>query len=253
MTIVEPEVGLLPALCSCAKASIDVGAHKGMYTRCLLPLSRQVFAFEPYRELCEQLRLICGPERLTIVEKALSDRNGYGVINAPIRLKKGALSPQYSRASLVAPLKQLLTADPAYYKDLQQRSIRLGKLDDEAIAGVGFIKIDVEGAEEEVLLGARETITRDRPSMLIEIEERHRPGALGRIVSLLGAWDYDLYFWHETRLNPASSFDLERMQTGPLQRAGARPPRIVPGYVNNFVALDRSVQAKHDWLIGQQT
>ena len=38
---------------------------------------------------------------------------------------------------------------------------------------ISFIKIDVEGHELEVLKGAKKTIKKFKPNMLIEIEERH--------------------------------------------------------------------------------
>ena len=39
---------------------------------------------------------------------------------------------------------------------------------------VGFIKIDVEGAEMAVLGGLKETIARHRPPMLVEVDDRNR-------------------------------------------------------------------------------
>ena len=43
----------------------------------------------------------------------------------------------------------------------------------EAISRVDFVKIDVEGAELQVLEGGKEVIEAYRPTMLIEIEARH--------------------------------------------------------------------------------
>ena len=40
---------------------------------------------------------------------------------------------------------------------------------------VGFIKIDVEGMEMDVIAGLRETIGRGRPAMFLEIEDRQMP------------------------------------------------------------------------------
>jgi hypothetical protein len=42
-------------------------------------------------------------------------------------------------------------------------------LDSFALADVRFIKVDVEGSEREVLDGARTTIARDRPALLLEL------------------------------------------------------------------------------------
>lgn len=55
--------------------------------------------------------------------------------------------------------------------------VPVDRLDDfcarEKISRVDFIKIDVEGAELQVLEGGREMIETHRPAMLIEIEARH--------------------------------------------------------------------------------
>ena len=53
-------------------------------------------------------------------------------------------------------------------------AVRCRRLDDFGLEPVGVIKIDAEGHELTVLQGARALIERDRPSFLIEAEERHK-------------------------------------------------------------------------------
>lgn len=50
---------------------------------------------------------------------------------------------------------------------------------------VGFIKIDVEGFELEVLKGLSSTIARDRPSMMVEVDQHNRE-AFDRLIDELG-------------------------------------------------------------------
>lgn len=45
----------------------------------------------------------------------------------------------------------------------------MGTLDDFGFTNVRFIKADVEGSEREVLDGARATLARDRPIILLEL------------------------------------------------------------------------------------
>ena len=52
---------------------------------------------------------------------------------------------------------------------------------------VDFIKIDVEGAEREVVLGAKRTIQHDRPRIIIEAHT-YLKGLM--IEQLLRAWEY---------------------------------------------------------------
>jgi hypothetical protein len=99
---------------------------------------------------------------------------------------------------------------------------------------VGFIKIDVEGHEEGVLNGARKTLERERPALLIEIEDRHNPGGLGRICALLTG--YEGYFFAQGRRRPLSDFDPEIHQR-PEDLDSAYEARRQSPYVNNFLFL----------------
>ena len=62
------------------------------------------------------------------------------------------------------------------------------RLDSLSIDNVGFMKIDVEGHEESVIIGAEQTIRRCRPILLIEAENRHREGAVQKITRRLENW-----------------------------------------------------------------
>jgi hypothetical protein len=111
---------------------------------------------------------------------------------------------------------------------------------DEVYGGeVGFIKIDVEGHEHSVLEGARGTIERCRPRVLVEAEERHAPGSVRDVQAFFRRLGYRGYFVFRRRLAPIESFDPRRMQRSEdidgytLGLPRARFER----YVNNFLFL----------------
>jgi FkbM family methyltransferase len=62
------------------------------------------------------------------------------------------------------------TAPPDYLDDVEQIEVRLERLDDTiaADAPLALIKIDVEGAEQQVFEGAIQTLGRTRPTILFE-------------------------------------------------------------------------------------
>jgi len=101
-------------------------------------------------------------------------------------------------------------------------------LDDFDLPAVGFVKIDVEGHEEAVLKGGEKLLARDRPVYMIEIEERHNPGALSRIVQYFNGQEYDAMFYDGIRMRTIEEFIQQRHQT-----TGSRV------YVNNFFFYPR--------------
>jgi hypothetical protein len=64
-----------------------------------------------------------------------------------------------------------------------------------------FLKIDVEGAEYDVLIGGRETIGRSQPTMLIELHHFDGDLAANRVPDLLSKWNYRIQWlekWPQT-------------------------------------------------------
>ena len=211
----EREIALLPQLCRANLISVDVGANRGLYCKHLLQYSRSVVVFEPLPTLQMRLRTHFG-QRIELHPIALSDSNGDAVIRVP---------KTHDALSTLAPTNQVGGAD------FESLPIVTRTLDSFELSGVGFIKIDVEGHEEAVLRGAHETLERNRPNLLIELEERHNPGSIGRVTELLNRLGYAGYFLDEGALKPLSQFDAGIHQQPQNIGAGDGAQR----YINNFI------------------
>jgi FkbM family methyltransferase len=132
---------------------VDVGAHQGQMTESMVRLAPagQHFAFEPIPHLATSLR-----ERFPLVEVhqiALSDKAGrsdYGYV--PAKPALSGLRP---------------TARPSFR--IQTLSVDVATLD-EILDGtdIDFLKVDVEGAELQVLRGALQTLHASRPVIAFE-------------------------------------------------------------------------------------
>ena len=75
------------------------------------------------------------------------------------------------------------------------------KLDNIQIKNIGFIKIDVEGHELEVIKGAKETINKYNPILLVEIEKRHSKES-EETINFINNLGYECFFTSEKNLIP---------------------------------------------------
>jgi FkbM family methyltransferase len=223
----EPEVSLLPALCDRNRVSFDVGANWGQYAGALRPVSASVVACEPIPQLARFLRRSYR-DGVRVEQVALSNRNG----EAEFLVEK-----DWGRSSLNGSGNR---------NGLRRLAVRLETLDSIAASPVGFIKIDVEGHEEEVILGAEEVIARDLPVLLIEIEERHRPGALSRILARLSAQGYAAFFLHDGTVRDIARFRLSEHQnpTNVPYECNGHPSGGC--YINNFLFIHCSCVAEKE-------
>jgi FkbM family methyltransferase len=216
---VEKEIELLPALVERSKIAIDVGANKGLYVDHLRGLGANVVAFEPYPHMAQQLQRFYRGS-VNVQDVALSDKRG----RAQLRLPKDNVS-----WATLAETNRLEMADPT--RGFETVNVELRTLDEYDFRDVSFIKIDVEGHEEAVLKGAQRTLATNRPSLLIEIEERHNVGSVERVAKMLTALGYREYFLFDDELHGYEDFDVTRHQ--PPSNVGERGKTGT--YVNNFV------------------
>jgi FkbM family methyltransferase len=182
----------------------------------MLRYSGAVLAFEPLPSMQEHLRAHFG-RRLQLYPVALSDTDGQVVIRLPTG------NPSWA------------TIDPRNALDLagdipiDVMTVPTRRLDGYGFAGVGFIKIDVEGHEERVLRGGVETLRENRPALLVEVEERHNAGSIRRVTALLAELGYDGFFLDEEKMRPICDFDASRDQR--LENVGLRGK--TDRYINN--------------------
>jgi FkbM family methyltransferase len=123
---------------------------------------------------------------------------------------------------------------------VERFAVPLKRLDDFAIADLTAMKVDAEGAEYEVLRGARETLLRCRPVLTLEVEERHREGSTWAVPAYLDALGYDVLFELRGEWHPMDALDRATMQ-----RASPDPSVFEASdpYVFVFYALPREEAA----------
>ena len=188
----EDEMALFSALVSVGGDVIEVGANIGAHT---VPLAKVVqdamlHAFEPqpvvFQNLCANLSINCcenvlawpfavggAPGRLSVPNVNYADHGNFGAVS-------------------------LMQEGDGF-------EVSVITLDDYArnLESVCLLKVDVEGMEREVILGARETIKRLRPVLYVEND---RVGKSKALIEVCWEMGYRLY-WHTPMLyNPENYF-----------------------------------------------
>lgn len=213
----EREIDFVRFLASKDRVSIDASANKGVYSYALLPHSAAVHAFEPNPKLCGMLRSWAEERGVAVHQKAVSAENGTTTLFVP-RFDGG-----YSNQG--ASLRE--TPGARQHGHVEVETLRL---DDAGIDNVGFIKIDVEGCELEVLKGARGILERDRPNLLVEIEEVHHDRRLPEMIAEVCGYGYDCFALVRGTLTPFAQIDLARHHVRGAPKGD---------YVFNFIFLPR--------------
>ena len=79
--------------------------------------------------------------------------------------------------------------------------VKTTKLDDILInRKIGFIKIDVEGHEKNVIQGGIKTVKNNKPVLLVEIEERHTKTSITEIITFINSIGYKAFISKENDL-----------------------------------------------------
>lgn len=146
---------------------LDIGANFGVMAQALEHEGFECAAFEPQPDVFKVM-----------------DRNVRGLkYNCALASTKG-----------FAKMAKILTGDRANYggnglgtrSDLGSIEVPVHTLDEFGFRNVTFIKMDVEGYEEEALRGGYKTIMRDRPIMYIEDDRAQKSKSLREYIRSLG-------------------------------------------------------------------
>lgn len=168
---------------------LDIGANIGTHTLTFAETAEEVIAIEPqyftYQSLVANLALNA-VENVTPLNIAMGAYNGMAPmlrLHPDQKLNFGSLS--------------LGTGDT---------QVPVRTIDSLLFQNVSFIKIDVEGSEEDVLKGGRGTIMRDRPILYIESDRVEKRASLIEAIEAMGyGWQ-----WHITPIFNPLNFDVNK-------------------------------------------
>ena len=132
-------------ICRARRVAVDVGAHVGFWSYYLALAFQSVHAFEP-----ADLFAFC-------FERNVRAKN---VVLHPVALGEEEASVQIETVADNTGATHVVPA--------AQGSVRMRRLDDYKLENVDLIKVDVEGYERRVLGGARETLGRCKPVVIVE-------------------------------------------------------------------------------------
>jgi FkbM family methyltransferase len=156
----EPELRILHDIVPAGRPAIDVGANRGYYSYALSKIASRVEAFEPYPATARFARRKLG-RNVRLHEVALSNYSGSATLRIP--QCKNDIDIHYSATLKDIPIEKYIEV-----------AVRVMTIDQFGFDDVGFIKIDAEGSDIDVIEGARETISRHRPNLLVELLPLYR-------------------------------------------------------------------------------
>jgi FkbM family methyltransferase len=177
----EPELAVLAGLLPHGGTAIDAGANQGFFAYALSDFAERVIAFEPNPDYALFARWMLRG-RAQVHALALSDHAGHATFTVPV-------SDQGVALHFAGSLKPTHTNFPAF----RSYEVEVRRLDDFGFADVRFIKADVEGSEREVLDGARATIARDRPTILLELLSGTHADPAGYTAAICDSFGYDAW------------------------------------------------------------
>ena len=135
---------------------LDVGANVGIFSRAFAEKFAKVIAFEPMPHTFECLALNV-PENVQLENVAVAD-------------KPGCLD-MYRTASSGASFilnHDMVVTPSVKVKPGRTVAVEARTIDSYELPSVGLMKFDIQGAELLALMGARETILRCRPVLMVE-------------------------------------------------------------------------------------
>lgn len=220
---VEMEINVIKQLCNPGKISLDIGANRGVFTIFMSQYSSHVYCFEPIPWLCELLKEKFKGQNVSVRNYALGNENREKILNIPI----DGVEKIDTRSSFIEDIfnDNILGIKVT---EFQKLAVKVRKLDDLKINDIGFMKIDVEGFECEVIKGGKETIEREKPNIYIEIEQRyHKYRRIEDIFKYIESLGYYGYFILGNELINTDEYEVERMQDDLNEKSKE--------FVNNFI------------------
>jgi FkbM family methyltransferase len=199
---------------------LDIGGNYGQSTVSFRKLGfkkNRIFVFEPNTHLYSNLKRVKKKYKNTYIYNfGLSNKNETKILYTPIR--KGRAYLALSSFSKSSQDNQIKLQFPNYTNEFfhSKKKCKL-KIYDKLNLDIDpkFIKIDVEGYEENVIFGLKKTIKKKKPVLLIEYNQRN----FKTIYELLNK-DYDIYSYllKKNKLYKVSNNDIKKLYIGKVTK-----------------------------------
>lgn len=226
----EREEDIIGDIVDPQRGSIDIGANLGRYTTLLAKHTNFVLAFEPHEQVSNLLKELLrrkGIGNVTIIEKAVSSKPDQ---TRPFFLpSEGAGAAGHSTLEETAETTAVGAAE-----------VTTATLDQFADRDIGFVKIDVEGHEYDVLRGAEQFIAANTPVFMIEIETLFAPNRIALIREFFNDRGYAGYFVYKDVLHPIDAFEDRLQDRNALDWSRSRREM---DFVNNFLFAPKGPDA----------
>jgi FkbM family methyltransferase len=162
----------------------DLGAHWGYFSLIgskLVGMAGNVYSFEPLPQninrLNKNLKINDTIKNIKVLEYAVSSKKG--------KITFSNIDDSYANSYLVK------NSDKALSLSVETTSLD-EVIENENLTPPDFLKIDVEGAEHDVLIGAQRTIRKYRPLIHLSTHEIHNPGVDHLCTSFLKENNYSI-------------------------------------------------------------
>jgi FkbM family methyltransferase len=229
---------------------VDVGVNIGYhFSRFVTFPNCHIVGYEPQRilfnSLCQEMNEIHGgvqwPEWIELHNVALSNFIGRTEIRVPV--VAGHLA--HPGGSITKPFEATETTE-GYKIELLTHWVQVTTLDSQKLENITYLKIDAEGAEEEIIQGGAETITHWKPPINIELEHVHRANCLEDVPKLLYGFGYEGFFVCEDKIMNFANFDRSKHQVCESDGVGAS--RRQDPYVFDFQFIHKDDSWSRDRL-----
>lgn len=220
---VEPEFLWIQDVLDKDAVFMDVGANVGAYIYVLEKHLKpeNIYAFEPNPQLFRRLNRLFPKVNLNAV--ALSDISTVAEFKIPVINGEKVHTRGTLQTSIKEKNEEKTIIQKVQVKPLDDLNLSLKKLD--------FIKIDVEGNEMQTLRGARKTIQKFQPILMVEMEQRHHHDDLWSLITEIAGWGYTANYLDRQTLKPQLLTEEFLAQQNPDQVKNYKD------YINNIIFL----------------
>ena len=203
----EKELYIIDHFKDKSKDAIDVGVYRGVYSYKLSKEFNQIHSFEPnpllYPYLNKYLTKII--PNMTLYNYALSNKNELTNLKIPHRGK----SIFKNNFEEIYKLGCATIHENNNFEKFKNYEVECKKLDDVIKdKEISFIKIDVEGHELSVIEGANNIINKYKPTLLVEIEEKHTKRPVINTINKIKDFGYKVYFFKNNQIKEIIENDI---------------------------------------------